>query len=81
MHVYCTVVRAGSDDTIKSNSILSTSDTEGTMTNTSATTVRNAPTPDVPEKVEMPTEPKKTTGSSGSSGKNGFIKPLNINEL
>jgi len=48
-----------------------TSDTNGTIINTSATTVKNTPTPDVPKKVEMPTEPKKT---SGSSGKNGFVK-------
>lgn len=51
-----------------------TSDTNGTITNTSATTVKNTPTPDVPKKVEMPTEPKKTSGSSRSSGKNGFVK-------
>ena len=52
-----------------------TSDTTGTMTNTSATTVRNAPTPVVPTKVTMPTEPKKTTGSTGTSkAKNGIVK-------
>ena len=52
-----------------------TSDTTGTITNTSATTVKNTPTPVVPTKVTMPTEPKKTTGSTGTSKvKNGIVK-------
>lgn len=55
--------------------VTGTSNTEGTMTNTSATTVRNAPTPVVPTKVTMPTEPKKTTGSTDTSKpKNGIVK-------
>jgi len=56
-----------------------TSDTNGTITNTSATTIKDTVTPSVPQKVTMPTEPAKTpkktsTTTTTTKAKNGFVK-------